>query len=344
MNGRLLMISRRPVLSGDLPREQNTWGVKDAWPRLDSNEPLPQKMPASARGLGVGVSIRGLMAKKSVHLLHINIAHEAVERTNYPGPVPGLTQTNCAESLVDIRSVGSLAKEASQVHSSVIIRVLGLWTLDLYCANQWQSGSLNLLNVTPHVCICVDIGPWTHFLLRPILLPNSWPRAKRLSASPSTPHPRHAVKDDNDFAIAIFVMGLVGAGTNNARLAQMSRCYYYKGPDCLLMVCGDADGLDDTKQSVTGTSHTAKMGAKQIKTEEHIWVGNITIPPHASTALPTVPEHERRSDAKITMQPEEGLNCIPTFADISAHLIPRGERGQCSLRESLDVTFEVRLV
>jgi hypothetical protein len=52
-------------------------------------------------------------------------------------------------------------------------------------------------------------------------------------------------------------------------------------------------------------------GSKANQTEENIWVGNITIPPHASTALPTVPEHERRSDAKMTMQPEEGLNCIP---------------------------------
>ena len=38
---------------------------------------------------------------------------------------------------------------------------------------------------------------------------------------------------------AIFAMGLIGAGTNNARLAQMLRQlagYYYKEPDCLFMV------------------------------------------------------------------------------------------------------------
>ncbi|KAJ7849317.1 armadillo-type protein [Mycena leptocephala] len=47
---------------------------------------------------------------------------------------------------------------------------------------------------------------------------------------------------DNDLAVAfnaILAMGLVGAGTNNARLAQMLRQlagYYYKEPDCLFMV------------------------------------------------------------------------------------------------------------
>jgi 26S proteasome regulatory subunit N1 len=47
---------------------------------------------------------------------------------------------------------------------------------------------------------------------------------------------------DNDLDVAlnaIFAMGLVGAGTNNARLAQMLRqlaSYYYKEPDCLFMV------------------------------------------------------------------------------------------------------------
>ncbi|KZS97248.1 26S proteasome regulatory complex, non-ATPase subcomplex, Rpn1 subunit [Sistotremastrum niveocremeum HHB9708] len=47
---------------------------------------------------------------------------------------------------------------------------------------------------------------------------------------------------DNDLGVAlnaIFAMGLVGAGTNNARLAQMLRQlagYYYKEPDCLFMV------------------------------------------------------------------------------------------------------------
>ncbi|KAI5477625.1 26S proteasome regulatory subunit [Pseudohyphozyma bogoriensis] len=47
---------------------------------------------------------------------------------------------------------------------------------------------------------------------------------------------------DNDLQVAlnaIFAMGLVGAGTNNARLAQMLRqlaSYYSKEPDCLFMV------------------------------------------------------------------------------------------------------------
>jgi len=47
---------------------------------------------------------------------------------------------------------------------------------------------------------------------------------------------------DNDLQVAlnaIFAMGLVGAGSNNARLSQMLRKlagYYYKEPDCLFMV------------------------------------------------------------------------------------------------------------
>jgi len=47
---------------------------------------------------------------------------------------------------------------------------------------------------------------------------------------------------DSDLAVAfnaILAMGLVGAGTNNARLAQMLRnlaTYYQKEPDCLFMV------------------------------------------------------------------------------------------------------------
>ena len=47
---------------------------------------------------------------------------------------------------------------------------------------------------------------------------------------------------DNDLEVAlnaIFAMGMVGAGTNNARLAQMLRQlagYYAKEPDCLFMV------------------------------------------------------------------------------------------------------------
>lgn len=47
---------------------------------------------------------------------------------------------------------------------------------------------------------------------------------------------------DNDLSVAlnaIFAMGIIGAGTNNARLAQMLRQlagYYQKEPDCLFMV------------------------------------------------------------------------------------------------------------
>ena len=47
---------------------------------------------------------------------------------------------------------------------------------------------------------------------------------------------------DSDLQVAlnaIFAMGVMGAGTNNARLAQMLRQlagYYYKEPDCLFMV------------------------------------------------------------------------------------------------------------
>jgi len=47
---------------------------------------------------------------------------------------------------------------------------------------------------------------------------------------------------DHDLEVAmnaIFAMGLVGAGTNNAKLAQMLRQlagYYHKEPDCLFVV------------------------------------------------------------------------------------------------------------
>lgn len=47
---------------------------------------------------------------------------------------------------------------------------------------------------------------------------------------------------DSDLSVAlnsIFAMGLVGAGTNNARLAQMLRqlsTYYHREADCLFMV------------------------------------------------------------------------------------------------------------
>lgn len=54
------------------------------------------------------------------------------------------------------------------------------------------------------------------------------------------PLSKYSHDSDLDVAInAILAMGLVGAGTNNARLAQMLRglaAYYYKEPDCFFMV------------------------------------------------------------------------------------------------------------
>jgi 26S proteasome regulatory subunit N1 len=51
---------------------------------------------------------------------------------------------------------------------------------------------------------------------------------------------RYSHDNDNDVAInAIFAMGLLGAGTNNARLAQLLRqlaSYYHREPECLFMV------------------------------------------------------------------------------------------------------------
>lgn len=51
---------------------------------------------------------------------------------------------------------------------------------------------------------------------------------------------KYSHDNDLDVAInAIFAMGIVGAGTNNARLAQMLRqlaSYYHKEPNCLFMV------------------------------------------------------------------------------------------------------------
>lgn len=65
----------------------------------------------------------------------------------------------------------------------------------------------------------------------------------------STSNPQLPIMDtlskyshDNDQSVAlnaIFAMGLIGAGTNNARLAQMLRQlagYYHKDADCLFMV------------------------------------------------------------------------------------------------------------
>jgi 26S proteasome regulatory subunit N1 len=51
---------------------------------------------------------------------------------------------------------------------------------------------------------------------------------------------RYSHDSDLDVAVnAIFAMGLVGAGTNNARLAQLLRglaSYYYREANCLFMV------------------------------------------------------------------------------------------------------------
>jgi hypothetical protein len=51
---------------------------------------------------------------------------------------------------------------------------------------------------------------------------------------------KYSHDNDQEVAInAIFGMGLVGAGTNNARLAQMLRqlaAYYHKEPNCLFAV------------------------------------------------------------------------------------------------------------
>ena len=64
---------------------------------------------------------------------------------------------------------------------------------------------------------------------------------------------------DNDLAVAlnaIFAMGLIGAGTNNARLAQMLRQlagYYAKEPDCLFMV-RVAQGLVHMGKGTIGVS------------------------------------------------------------------------------------------
>ena len=65
---------------------------------------------------------------------------------------------------------------------------------------------------------------------------------------------------DNDLAVAlnsILAMGFVGAGTNNARLAQMLRGlagYYHKEPDCLFMVY-----LSDIAEFFEGKSLTSSF-------------------------------------------------------------------------------------
>ncbi|KAH9822590.1 armadillo-type protein [Melampsora americana] len=71
---------------------------------------------------------------------------------------------------------------------------------------------------------------------------------------------------DSDLSVAlnsIFAMGLVGAGTNNARLAQMLRqlsTYYYREPDCLFMV-RVAQGLVHLGKGTLGLSpfHTDRQ-------------------------------------------------------------------------------------
>ncbi|RKP07329.1 hypothetical protein THASP1DRAFT_17203 [Thamnocephalis sphaerospora] len=86
---------------------------------------------------------------------------------------------------------------------------------------------------------------------------------------------------DNDVDVAlnaIFAMGLVGAGTNNARLAQMLRqlaSYYYKEPNCLFTV-RIAQGLVHmgkgtmtinpyhTNRSIMSTSATAGLLATLV--------------------------------------------------------------------------------
>ena len=66
---------------------------------------------------------------------------------------------------------------------------------------------------------------------------------------------KYSHDNDLDVAInAILAMGLVGAGTNNARLGQMLRQlagYYYKEPDCLFMV-RTAQGLVNMGKGLIG--------------------------------------------------------------------------------------------
>ncbi len=76
-------------------------------------------------------------------------------------------------------------------------------------------------------------------LVRTTLLPIQW----NYSISSQMHYGDHVIrKSVHDLSVAlnaIFAMGLVGAGTNNARLAQMLRQlagYYHKEPDCLFMV------------------------------------------------------------------------------------------------------------
>ncbi|KAF2703609.1 26S proteasome non-ATPase-like protein regulatory subunit 2 [Pleomassaria siparia CBS 279.74] len=76
---------------------------------------------------------------------------------------------------------------------------------------------------------------------------------------------RYSHDNDNDVAInAIFAMGLVGAGTNNARLAQLLRqlaSYYHRDPNALFMV-----------RIAQGLLHMGKgtLSANPFHTDRHV--------------------------------------------------------------------------
>ncbi|PKI82848.1 proteasome regulatory particle base subunit [Malassezia vespertilionis] len=75
---------------------------------------------------------------------------------------------------------------------------------------------------------------------------------------------KHSHDSDVDVALnAIFAMGIVGAGTNNARIAQRLRqlaSYYYKEPDCLFIV-RIAQGLVHMGKGTVGVDpyHTDRL-------------------------------------------------------------------------------------
>ena len=76
---------------------------------------------------------------------------------------------------------------------------------------------------------------------------------------------RYSHDNDNDVAVnAIFAMGLVGAGTNNARLAQLLRqlaSYYHRDPNALFMV-----------RIAQGLLHMGKgtLSANPFHTDRHV--------------------------------------------------------------------------
>ena len=95
-------------------------------------------------------------------------------------------------------------------------------------------------------CYCVNLGVFTKMHYGEPTIRKAVPLAIGL-VSASNPHlpildTLSKYSHDNDLQVAInaiFAMGLVGAGTNNARLAQMLRQlagYYQKEPDSLFMV------------------------------------------------------------------------------------------------------------